>query len=127
MSNQQPLKAILALINPQGWGFRWGGGVVSNTTFTAIAAFIATIFVGWIFSSQPHMATLLSAGILGIAALVIIGNWIFSALFPVQAALGGIEYLRFRETEMGMKDQPKIIDAHNVEPPMRLEKDGGTK
>lgn len=97
---------------------------MSNTTFTAIAAFLAMMLTCWALSHQPIMAAIICGGIALLAALVIIGNWIFSAYFPAQAALGGVEYLRFREAEMGTKNQPKIIDAKGVEAPTLIDNVG---
>lgn len=122
MDEPSPPKGFWNLINPHGWGFRWGGGVVSNTTFTAIAAFVAMMLTCWALSHYPIFAAIICAGIIFLATLVIVGNWIFSARFPAQAALGGVEYLRLRQAEMGTKEHPKIIDAQNVEAQALLDK-----
>jgi hypothetical protein len=112
---------IMDFVNPHKVGFRWGGGVVSNTTFTAIVALLAISFVCWVFSGRPEMALIASAGIIFFAALAIVGNWIFASKHPDLAALGGPEYASVRQRQMGTKDHPKIVDAQSVEAPTLIE------
>lgn len=115
---------------PRGWGpfrpdyygFKWGGGVVSNTTFTAIVALVAASFVAWVFSARPEIALYAGGGIIAFAGLVIFGNWVFGALFPDAAAVGGPEYERLRHRQMGTKDFPNITTSPNTEPPTLIQR-----
>ncbi|MEK7996099.1 MAG: hypothetical protein AAB403_20060 [Planctomycetota bacterium] len=95
---------------------------MSNTTFLGIVALLVVAFIAWVFSARPEMALYAGGGVIGFATLVILGNWLFGALFPDSAAVGGPEYERLRHRQMGTRDQPHIVDMHNVEPPPLLPK-----
>jgi len=120
MVEEQP-KGFWKYFTPAAVGFKWGGGVVSNTTFASVTAFIAMGVVGWSLSGHPNLAF---AGCCLIALLLMFylgGTWLFSSRYPTLAALGGPEYVRIKEAEMGTKAHPHMADTQNVEAPVLIE------
>lgn len=120
-----PDKSLRDYLKPEAWGFRWGGGVVSNTTFAIVATFIAMGVICWSLSSHPAFAAAISGGMLLVLVVYLIGNWWFASKHPDLAALGGPEYASVRQRQMGTKENPQIIDAQNVEAPPLLEHEAG--
>jgi hypothetical protein len=119
--DDEPTKGFWGRFNPTAVGFRWGGGVVSNTTFAAIVAFLTMPFIAWALSREPLIA-LAACGMVALVVLILFfGTWFFAPRHPELAMLSGPEYYRLKQAEMGTMDNPKIMDATNVEAPNQIE------
>lgn len=108
-------------LRPEALGFRWGGGVVSNTTFGIVSAFAAMALICWALSAHPLFAVAICGGMLIVLIVFLLGNWWFASKHPDLAAMGGPEYASIRQRQMGTKEEPRIVDAPNVAPPPLIE------
>lgn len=117
MDEQSPKTSIWAGIRTEFERFRWGGGVVTNTTAAVVAAFIAIATAAWALAAHPIIAVCVIGCVLVLAVLYLLGTWRFADKHPDLAALGGTEYLKYRQLEMGTKEIPSIPAAENVVAP----------
>jgi len=121
MEGEPPPAGVWGAIRTEVERFRWGGGVVSNTTAAIVAALIAVAATSWALSAHPILAASIDGGIFIVLIIYLFGTWRFADKHPDLAALGGSEYLRYRQLEMGTKEAPQIPAAPNVRPPPAIE------
>ena len=95
---------------------RLARGVVGNTTYAIVAAFLAIAAVAWTFRDQPLIALGFICIVAFLALVYLIGTWIFAHKHPDVALLGGAELLKWRQMEMAAKGMPLLPEAPNVEP-----------
>jgi hypothetical protein len=90
---------------------RLARGVVGNTTYVACFALAAIAAVAWAFSGQPTVALVIICIIAALAAIYLMGTWIFAHRNPGLALLGGAELLQWRQMEMAAKELPILQDS----------------
>lgn len=87
---------------------RIGAGVVGHTTYAILGVCGALTAISFALSHNPAYA-LAVIGVVALTAVIFfVGTRVFAHLHPDQAAMGGSEWRRFRETQMASKDNPSL-------------------
>ena len=89
-------------------GGRFGSGVVGHTSHAMIVVAAASGGISWAMSGNPWFALGIVGILSGVFAIYLVGTWIFSHLHPDLSALGGSEWRRFQELQMGAQGFPVI-------------------
>ncbi len=87
---------------------RIGAGVVGHTTYAVLAVCAAISAASFALSGHPEYALAVTGVIALVAVIFFLGTWIFAHLHPDQAAMGGSEWRRFRETQLASKNNPNL-------------------
>jgi hypothetical protein len=98
---------------------RAGAGVVRNTTYVIVALWAAAVPILYALSSVPLIAISAVAIFAVVTIIYLIGTWRFAERNPDQAAMGGSEWRRFRQTQLASKNQPEIPDLPSMPDPLK--------
>src|SRR5215471_2381515 len=101
---QYLLHRVFGIGEENRFDVRFGAGVVGHTTYVILAICTASGIVAWALSEHPNVAFRIVALLSGLVVLFLVGTWWFAHRHPDQAAMGGSEWRRFRELQMGARD-----------------------
>ena len=107
-------------ISPEGHErIRIGGGVVINTTHVMLGLCAAAVGIAWALAQSPSYALAIMGTLALIVLAFLIGTWLFANRNPDQAAMGGSEWRRFRESQLAAKNQPQLPPAPSITDPLQ--------
>ena len=112
------LRRILHADPSPGDEFQFGAGVIALAVRAFIALCVAVPAIFLALQTQPTLAFQAAELLGGVGLLVILGNWVFAAVFPDVAATGGLHYRKIRERQMmAALDHPTILEGEIVPDP----------
>jgi len=79
-----------------------------------IALCAAVGAIAWALPGNPQLLAIVAV-IAGVFVVFLLGTWLFAHFHPDQAAVGGSEWIKFREMQMGSKF-PLSINPPTTDP-----------
>ena len=100
-------------------GVKLGPGVVGNSTFAVIAAFVGIPATAWALSSHPDYALVAIAIEAFLLFSFLVGSWVYAHKHPDHALMGGAELLQLRKAQIAapgikvVENAPIVSDPEN--------------